>query len=410
VTTGFPDVRQARGFLLCCVAPLVLSFDSIAGSPAVLGARYATVARALHDFVLLGMGLVLAWNLAHGRGVLRGILGGVSWTYLLAAAVSLFGLVGTPLFEFAYLRVVLTGLVTWGLVVAVLAQELTAETWRVLLLLSLAARGMVFAIYRLYMVASIPGEPPRVTPFGHLNTSAGYVALCLPILAGLWLHAGRRLHRCLLLIAGATMVVALVTTGSRGALLALVVGSVAAACLGRGRRAAVAVIMVLALGLLLAPLSLSRRLGTVLNPSYATNVFRIELWRNVLDIVSRRPVFGVGYGSLWYFYRPYLDGGVEALPGGHAHNVLLHTLAETGVLGLAALGCVFCFSVLRAWRRWRAGRRWLALGVMSSLMVMWAHGMVDTVFREYHVQVLFWSCVALLCADEAVRRGDGASG
>ncbi len=406
MTSRFPDVALLRRCLLCAVAPLILSFDSVLGSPSVLGPFWATAARGLHDVVLLGMGLLLAWRVARGGRALPGLLVGASCVYLIAAAASLLGLVGTPLFEFAYLRVVLTGLVTWGLVVVVLAPELGTETCRVLLLLSLGVRALAFAAHRLYAVASTAGEPPRVTSFGHLNTSAGYLALCVPIVAGLLLHSSRRLHRCLLGFAGTAMVAALVSTASRGALLALVVGAVAAACLVRGRRAAVAVIAVLALGLLLAPLSLSRRLGTVLNPSYTTNVFRVELWRNALDIVRKKPVLGVGYGSLWYFYRPYLGGGAEALPGGHAHNVLLHTLAETGVVGVAALGCVFSLSVLRAWRQWRDRRSWVALGVMSSLMVMGAHGIVDTVFREYHVQVLFWSIVALLAADGSLCASD----
>jgi hypothetical protein len=401
---------ELRRWLLCGVAPLVLSFDSVLGSPSVLGPRSATVVRGLHDVVLLALGLVLARRVVRGGRVLPGLLGGASGIYLVAAGVSLLGLVGTPLFEYAYLRVVLTGLVTWGLIVAVIAPELGNSTCRTLLLLSLGVRALSFAAYRLCGVAVTVGTPPRVTPFGHVNTSAGYLVVYLPILVGLLLQSKRLLHRYLLALAGVTMVAALVSTGSRGALLALVVGAVAASCLARGGRAAAVVTALLALGLLLAPLSLGRRLATVLSPSYATNAFRVGLWRNALDIAWRKPVFGVGYGSLWYFYRPYLDGAAEALPGGHAHNVLLHTLAETGVVGLAALGCTFSLSILHAWRRWRARRSWLDLGVMSALLVLAAHGVVDTVFREYHVQVFFWGIVALLSSDQFPCGNGAASG
>ncbi len=396
------EAKGLRVWLLCGAVPLVLSFDTVLGSPTVLGPSLARAARGLHDVVLFAMGVLLAWRVARGAKVFPGSLGGVAGVYLVASAASLLGLVGTPLFELAYFRVILTGLITWSLIVGVLQVELGSRTGRAALFLSLGLRALGFAGYRLYTLAVTPGDLPRITPFGHVNTSAGYLAVCLPVLVGLMLQARRLASRCALGSGIAIVAVVLVTTGSRGAILALVLGAVAASCLARGGRAAVAAVWVLALGLLLAPLSLSRRLSTVLTPSHATNVFRVQLWRNALDIASHNPVLGVGYGSLWYFYRPYLDGGADALPGGHAHNVILHALAETGAVGAVTLACLLSLTILRAWRWWQRERSWLALGIMSSLLVMAAHGVVDTVFREYHVQVFFWCIVALLLGKRSV--------
>lgn len=88
---------------------------------------------------------------------------------------------------------------------------------------------------------------------------------------------------------------------------------------------------------------------------------RIQIWKNSLDIVKDNFIVGVGFDNFYLLYHnPKMDGGkklvvednkvVEKKPitwtiVDNAHNVYLHTLVSTGILGLIPylLLCLFVF-------------------------------------------------------------------
>ena len=75
---------------------------------------------------------------------------------------------------------------------------------------------------------------------------------------------------------------------------------------------------------------------------------RIEIWKNTLNIVQKEPIFGIGYDNLFFAYpnpksevRFFVTNNHierETSGGGlyidNAHNVYLHTLVTSGILGL----------------------------------------------------------------------------
>lgn len=75
---------------------------------------------------------------------------------------------------------------------------------------------------------------------------------------------------------------------------------------------------------------------------------RLVLWRANLEIASKAPILGIGYGENKRRLREFYDDlGVPAGQfEGHAHNQYLHWLSGTGLVGL---GCylVFLFLVMR---------------------------------------------------------------
>jgi O-antigen ligase len=70
-------------------------------------------------------------------------------------------------------------------------------------------------------------------------------------------------------------------------------------------------------------------------------------------------------------------------PLGHAHNIYLNALAETGAAGLAAYvvlwGSVFAFTI-RALHRNAGWRRGLALGLLAAFTHLTVHNLVDNLY------------------------------
>ncbi|MBX3661383.1 MAG: O-antigen ligase C-terminal domain-containing protein [Burkholderiales bacterium] len=98
---------------------------------------------------------------------------------------------------------------------------------------------------------------------------------------------------------------------------------------------------------------------------------RIALWQAALAIAAERPLQGVGWGGFAIAYFQHLAGPAAAgSPGlyNNVHNLPLHLLAETGVIGASLL------LLPLAWGLWRALRArpdpahwwlWATLGVFG---------------------------------------------
>jgi hypothetical protein len=100
---------------------------------------------------------------------------------------------------------------------------------------------------------------------------------------------------------------------------------------------------------------------------------RYSYWRVALDTFAERPILGIGSGAFvveWLQQRDVDD------PTREPHSLYLGTLAELGLVGLAALSA-FLWGVVAAgrevWRREPA----LAAGPIAALVVFAAHAGID---------------------------------
>ncbi len=115
--------------------------------------------------------------------------------------------------------------------------------------------------------------------------------------------------------------------------------------------------------------------STILEPDLNPGVgIRLDAWRDALRLFRSRPITGTGLGT--YDEVTYRLEGTKADPffrlgGWHAHNVYLHLLAETGILGLLAW-CYFWYAIiarlLSAWRRADAHDRLLVAGAFWAVV------------------------------------------
>jgi O-antigen ligase len=109
-----------------------------------------------------------------------------------------------------------------------------------------------------------------------------------------------------------------------------------------GRLALSGLLLAVGIGLLmpdLGPASVAR-LRSILDPDQATARVRLLIWRGALDLATHHPILGVGLGNFEFAYPEVRSVEEWRLSRrdvvDDAHNEYLHTLVETGLLGLAA--------------------------------------------------------------------------
>ncbi len=312
--------------------------------------------------------------------------------------------------EFPLLFLYVGGRVSWG-----------ERRWLALFLL---VGGLAQGLLGVYQFVARVGPPGFLLSdrymraygtFAQPNPYGGYLGLLLPLAYAYALTHWRawwrpttplafveRLLWPLSVVAGAVMAAALAMSWSRGALLGLV-GGAGLVALALARRAwpkllAAALLLLATLPLWqpLVPGSYLARLDDTtaylgqdlalveIDDANFAIIERLAHWDAAWQMFSAHPWLGVGNGQYAVVY-PQVALPRWQDPLGHAHNYYLHTLAETGLPGLAAYLILLLSALALAWRRARDAAPWpralalAALGMLGHLMV---HGAVDNLYVQ----------------------------
>jgi len=134
---------------------------------------------------------------------------------------------------------------------------------------------------------------------------------------------------------------------------------------------------------------------------------RIKLWHDSLIMAKQHPLLGVGVGNFENARQRMIELGktYQGKPYGHAHNIFLHALATTGILGLvtmfAALFVMPWRLLYNNWLRFPADP-WLQfslLGGLLSLLAFVHFGLTETwTARNPFINVYVLSTVMFVAA------------
>lgn len=280
--------------------------------------------------------------------------------------------------------------------------------------------------------------------FSQPNPYAGYLGLCLPVAASLALWAWNRMWRqqgkslqsavglqtrnwqllTVFFYTGATGLIGMgvLASWSRGGWLGAMTGAVMVLTL-RSRRSmlwgligVVLVVGTLLLGSTLPgwiPAPVAARLADIpaylgltdiLNQPVTDENFavieRIAHWVAAVRMWEQAPWLGIGPGNYATLYPAVRLPRWEE-PLGHAHNIYLNTLAETGVVGLGFYLTLWIVIVIWVWRQWQSANQqqahWyaaLALGVLGVVGHITVHNFFDNLFVQgSYLQIAFWLVV-----------------
>jgi len=198
--------------------------------------------------------------------------------------------------------------------------------------------------------AGIGGRDRPAGTFFNPNFLAGFLAVALLLVIGgvIFCQPGeerrRPLRIALAVFEGALLFAALLTTGSRGGVLALTAGLVVLLVL-RSSRAAVAGVAALVVALLLIPNPFIQRLQTL--PQTDNFAFtRLSIWKSAWSMMLDHPWLGIGLGQFEYVSTRYAfpvttHWAKYTHVAENAHSEYLQAGAELGVPGLlVALGII----------------------------------------------------------------------
>ncbi len=267
--------------------------------------------------------------------------------------------------------------------------------------------------------------------FGQPNPYGGFMGIALPLalmaawaqLARIWtgLRSRRRLQWlpvAAFSVSGLVSLVlaaALIASWSRGAWLG---AAVAIMCMtialprrlihGLALAAGIAILVSAAWSVGLLPRSIVLRLttaatdlisvsdvrGVEITPANYAVIERLAHWQAAMNMAEAAPLFGVGLGNYEVVYDDYRLLNWPA-PLGHAHNLYLNMLAETGVVGLAAYLSFWAVAFRMTWSLRRhpdAFSRSIAIGLLGS----WVYVAIHSIFDNLYVNNLFLHIGVLL--------------
>ncbi len=234
------------------------------------------------------------------------------------------------------------------------------------------------------------------------NQLAGYLDVALPVLV-----ARALVHRDRVL-AGVVGVAALtdVLTISRSGIIGAAIGVVAVLLLlrpfsGAAWRFAGGVALVAAAGIAIA-----LRVG-VPNGYFWLNqatqsadhlANRSQLWHAAIELWRTSPIVGVGAGN---YELDLSQAGLHDVRT-HANSIYLQSLAEGGVLGLAATVALFATTIVTLARS--GVRRPLVVGALGATVALASHQIFDDLFFFPKVASAYWLVVGVAVAEIAARR------
>jgi O-antigen ligase len=321
-------------------------------------------------------------------------------------------------------------LIKWlafGAAVALGMELATERRAAALVVAALLAAGTIEAARGLEQAVTGAGPLGFLTGGGHLrsfgdfgqpNPFAVYLVTLMVLAAGLLLAMTTQRTRLsklpAMLIAAAftVMLLAVLASLSRGALLALVAGLALMVFVYRPRTliaapfvaAAAAGVWVLG-GSGLLPEVLANRIASIfdslalLDPRDVTLtaanfavVQRMAIWEAAAGMWRDNPLLGVGAGNFDPAYPAYALPHWPQAPG-HAHNYYLNALAETGVVGLLAYLALLAALLCGAWRAAAAARlpadgggapAWMLVGLPLTAVglcgVLTVHHLFDNLY------------------------------
>jgi putative inorganic carbon (hco3(-)) transporter len=256
--------------------------------------------------------------------------------------------------------------------------------------------------------------------FGHPNAYGSFLALLMPVAGALALtRAASTPMRLLGAAALALAVPAIVLSYSRGAIGAVVVGTLLWLAFARPRAALLLASLVAILAVSVAPSVVQERFAET-----SSDVpLRSDIWHAALDIYSQHPVFGAGLSNFSEAYERLpatIPGGAQRrllhetqlLVPPHAQNLYLNVLAEQGIVGFAAL-LVFLVTALwvlvGATRSREPTARVLAIGIGAGLLGFLLQSGLDALLYGEHAAPIFALAGVGACLLRLAREADAGA-
>lgn len=238
--------------------------------------------------------------------------------------------------------------------------------------------GLVFqlaiAMYQFGVLGAsrVSGTLPEGNP-----NFLGHTMVMLTALMGIFVSAN------IAWISYLMLAITIILSGTRIALVGFL--WLAAISLIKNRKGIVIFLLLFIAGVLL--LSTNSAFARLLDLKVIFDESRVQIWSTAWKAFLTSPIYGIGGGGFPEFYL--LNSPIPAIEpaAGHAHNIFLQLLAESGLLGLAAFSILWGTVV---WEMWQLR----ALGVLGLIGMALFINMVDYTWFYAGVNYCLWIGIA----------------
>lgn len=251
-------------------------------------------------------------------------------------------------------------------------------------------------------------------PFGSFvnrHNFAAFIEMAIAVPLGMmFVGAVEKDRRLLFVTAIGLMGVALILSGSRGGLVALLAEVFFLVILTTRTKSynqfvlkiglSIALLAIIVVGAILVggESSLTRISETVGSDNVTSG--RTEIWYVTLQIIKNNLPLGAGIGAYSVAYTPYdTYNGLARVE--QAHNDYLQVLTDAGLIGLM-IGAAFLFLLFRTGLKSintkNTFRRGIAVGALAGCFAVLVHSFFDFVLHTTAVSVLFLTLMALVVA------------
>ncbi len=280
--------------------------------------------------------------------------------------------------------------------------------------------GFIYAFYAILQSVLSPDKiygiykPQSATPFGSFvnrHNFAAIIELLIALPLGMLFSGSLRPDKRLIyVVAAALMGTALLLSGSRGGLVALVAEVLLIVILTTRLRGTKDLVLKAGLSILLllaavggaifvgGDTSLTRFAVGAQSDDITSN--RSQIWSVTVKVIGEYMPLGAGLGAFTQAYAKLdTSSGFERVD--QAHNDYLQILADAGIVGLV-IGALFLFWFFREGKRNvridNKFRRGIAVGAFAGCFGILVHSAFDFVLHITAVSVMFLAVLSILVA------------
>lgn len=187
-------------------------------------------------------------------------------------------------------------------------------------------------------------------------------------------------------------IIALFLAKSEGAIVAIFAATLFTGIVIKEYRIpALAVCVVVALGLVFSPMSRALILSKITFSGWSEQV-RLTMWKETWELIKDHPVAGVGLsGYPIAFVKYHKAWYIEIFQ--YPHNILFNFWVELGLLGVLAFAWLLVEYVGLAFKALKT-HRGMAVGLLAAIFAILVHGLVDVPYFKSDLAALFWIFMA----------------
>ena len=280
------------------------------------------------------------------------------------------------------IRFVLMTFIAWGIILAIIIFSIT-----------LSIGDFTTAIMKLFLYKNL-----LATSWGRSNYFAAFYVLIIPITLGFLLTVNSRRLKIIFSIAILLMFGALTFTLSKGGFLTLSLALLVFISRVVKPKIFFSLLFIFAIGIaiiLLNPLTYLIIDGLINVDSNLSTYSRINFYVDVWNTFLKNPITGVGLANLGYFAKFKVTEDMAA----SAHNIILGTLGETGIVGsflfLGALIWSFIQVVKNYIKEKNEKFKILQWSFICAFIGVVLHSMMEPNLEGFQFAVMFWSFIAV---------------